>query len=111
MSEKQGWLVWVFVVAAGALVWVLGRREYRRLEAVDGPRTGGNGSAPRRASPAAVLSLNRASLEVLQTLPGVGPVMAGRIIAARPFKSVDDLLKVEGIGRVTLETLASLVKP
>jgi competence protein ComEA len=31
-------------------------------------------------------------------IPGIGPVMAGRIIAARPFRSADDLKKVSGIG-------------
>ena len=31
-------------------------------------------------------------------IPGIGPVMAARIIAARPFRSADDLKKVSGIG-------------
>jgi len=34
----------------------------------------------------------------LKMIPGVGQVMASRIIAARPFRSADDLKKVTGIG-------------
>jgi competence protein ComEA len=34
----------------------------------------------------------------LRMIPGVGPVMATRIVAARPFRSADDLKKVNGIG-------------
>lgn len=44
-------------------------------------------------------------------LPGIGPVLAQRIIAARPFFSVDELLAVRGIGSATLERLRPLVKP
>jgi len=34
----------------------------------------------------------------LRLIPGIGPVMARRIIDARPFRSADDLKKVNGIG-------------
>ncbi len=46
----------------------------------------------------AKLDINAASSEALQTLPGIGPVLAARIIAARPFKSADELARVSGIG-------------
>jgi len=51
------------------------------------------------------IDINGASTRLLETLPGVGPVTAGRIIEARPFHSVDDLLRVRGIGGVRLEAL------
>jgi competence ComEA-like helix-hairpin-helix protein len=44
------------------------------------------------------LDANTASAQELQRLPGVGPVLASRIVAARPFKSADDLRNVKGIG-------------
>jgi beta-lactamase superfamily II metal-dependent hydrolase len=44
------------------------------------------------------ISLNRAGEDALRTIPGIGPVLAKRIIAARPYRSVDDLQRVEGIG-------------
>lgn len=55
------------------------------------------------------VSVNSASLEELQALPGVGPVMAARIVAARPFNRVDDLLRVPGIGPATLARLRGSV--
>ena len=51
------------------------------------------------------VDLNAASLEALQRLPGVGPVTAARIVAGRPYMTVDDLLRVRGIGPKTLDRL------
>jgi len=48
------------------------------------------------------LDLNKAAAEDLQQLSGVGPELAKRIVAARPYKSVDELTKVHGIGPKTL---------
>lgn len=55
------------------------------------------------------VELNRASEEELTSLPRVGPVLARRIVAGRPFAEVDDLLRVRGIGPVTLERLRARV--
>jgi competence ComEA-like helix-hairpin-helix protein len=44
------------------------------------------------------LNVNTASLAELQNIPGIGPVVAQRIIEGRPFKSADDLQRVKGIG-------------
>jgi hypothetical protein len=49
--------------------------------------------------------INGASLEELEGLPGVGPKLAARIAAARPFDSVDALAEVRGIGPATLDRL------
>lgn len=58
------------------------------------------------------VSLNTASERELDLLlPGVGLVLAGRIVAARPFTDVDDLLNVSGIGEATLEKLRPYVRP
>jgi DNA uptake protein ComE-like DNA-binding protein len=46
----------------------------------------------------AKFDINTATEKELRMIPGVGPVMAARIIAARPFRSADDLKKVNGIG-------------
>ena len=44
------------------------------------------------------IDINTATEKELKMVPGVGPVLASRIIAARPFHSADDLKKVNGIG-------------
>jgi competence protein ComEA len=62
--------------------------------------------------PAGPLDLNTATAEQLDTLPGVGEVTAGRIVAyrtAHPFTSVDELLEVPGIGQRRFEQLKDLV--
>lgn len=62
---------------------------------------------PGRADPAgqARVDVNRASERQLMELPGVGPVMARRIVEARPFHRIEDLLRVPGIGPVRWEAL------
>ena len=44
------------------------------------------------------IDINTATENELKMIPGIGPVIAARIIAARPFRSADDLKKVNGIG-------------
>lgn len=71
-------------------------------------------SAPAAAGGARMpdqVDLNRAGIDELQRLPGVGPVIAERILAARQkqvFTSVDDLIRVKGVGPATLERLRPL---
>lgn len=74
-----------------------------------GPPPGPDGAGPGGQQ----VSLNSADPATLETLPGVGPVTAGRIVAWReehgPFRAVEELLEVSGIGERTLETLRAHV--
>lgn len=60
-----------------------------------------------------VLNINTASAAELEELPGIGPVLAGRIIARReengPFAGREDVLAVSGIGEVTYEAIAPYI--
>jgi competence protein ComEA len=83
------------------------------LEPAD-PGAAAPGAAPGAPGPAgAKVNLNTATLEQLDTLPGVGPVTAQAILTWREsngrFSSVDDLLDVKGIGDATLAELRELV--
>jgi len=67
---------------------------------------------PKAAKPAttalaagAKLDVNTASMEALQNIPGIGNVLAGRIIDARPYQSADDLRHIKGIGAKKYEKL------
>ncbi len=51
------------------------------------------------------IDINIASLAQIETLTGIGAVKAQAIIDARPFSSVDDLIKVSGIGEKTLQKI------
>jgi competence protein ComEA len=69
-------------------------------------------AATTPGTPSAPLDLNTATVEQLDTLPGVGEVTAGRIVAyrsAHPFTSVDELLEVPGIGQRRFDQLKDLV--
>jgi competence protein ComEA len=46
----------------------------------------------------------------VEALPGIGPVIAPRIIEGRPYRSVDDLDRVKGMGKKRLEEIRPLVR-
>nr|WP_276598631.1 helix-hairpin-helix domain-containing protein [Nannocystis sp. SCPEA4] len=48
------------------------------------------------------VDLNRASASELESMPGIGPELARRIIEGRPYSTVDDLKRVRGIGPARL---------
>lgn len=79
-----------------------------------GPATAGGGPAAGGAAPGGgPVNLNTATLAQLDALPGVGPVLAQRILDHREqhggFRSVSDLRQVDGIGDARYEQLKDLV--
>ena len=91
---------------AGAGVWAYTdweslpqeRQAQRQEEAEDDIALG-------KAEPTEAINLNTATRGELMSIRGVGEVTANRIIEARPYAQVDDLLKVTGIGPATLTKL------
>ncbi len=68
------------------------------------PQKKGAGEMPSKA-----VDINAATEKQLTSLPGIGPQMAKRIIEARPFKSIQELKRVKGIGDKKFERLKSRV--
>lgn len=56
-------------------------------------------------APAALVNINTATPAELDTLPGVGPSTAQRIIDGRPYGKIEDLMRVKGIGQATFDKL------
>lgn len=72
---------------------------------------GAGGAVP--AAPGGLVNLNTATVAELDTLPGVGPVLAQRIVDHRTrtggFRTIEELRKVEGVGDARFEQLKDLV--
>ena len=66
-------------------------------------------SMGRQPPPGNPLDLNRAAMDDLMRIPGIGEVLAHRIVEDRPYVAVDDVLRVPGIGPVLLERIRPYV--
>jgi competence ComEA-like helix-hairpin-helix protein len=66
-------------------------------------------TAGKKKPPAQPININTANSEQLQQVPGIGPATADKILQMRksygPFKSVDDLLAIRGLGAKRLEKM------
>lgn len=78
--------------------------------ALASPGTPQTASSP--AAAAVVINIGEATAEQLEQLPGVGPSKAGAIVAHRkqhPFKKLEDLMRVKGIGKKTFARLKPML--
>lgn len=64
-----------------------------------------SGKAAKTAPDSLSVDINNASAEELRQVPGIGPALAVRIIAGRPYNKIDELKKVRGIGDKNLEKM------
>ena len=62
--------------------------------------------APAAAAP---VDLNTADQKALESLPGIGPALAKKIMAGRPFQSVDDLSRIKGMTKAKIKAIQDQV--
>lgn len=55
------------------------------------------------------ISINSATMTELESLPGIGPVTAEKIIANRPYSSIDDLINKKSVGQAVFEDIKSQI--
>ncbi|MGH8021392.1 MAG: ComEA family DNA-binding protein [Opitutaceae bacterium] len=56
-----------------------------------------------------LVNINAATRSELEKLPGIGRVIAERIIAGRPYQAIEDLKKIEGVGDKKYEAIKDLI--
>jgi len=61
------------------------------------------------ANVSGLISINSASQSDLETLPGIGPVTAGKIINARPYNTLEELVSKKAVGQKTFEKIKDLI--
>ena len=79
-----------------------------RDEGAAAPPAGGGSRGPKTPSGGTV-DVNRATPAELDALPGVGPATAAKIIAGRPYASLDELVSRKAVSAATLEKIRGLV--
>lgn len=98
-------------VTDGEQIWVPSEDEVTEGAAPPGAASAGGAGGGASGGGNAV-DINTADAATLETLPGVGPSTAAKIVADReangPFASVDDLQRVAGIGPKKLESLRDM---
>lgn len=97
-SRLRGYKQWLVsaaaaIAVAGAALWLI--RDVRNLTDIfsRGPAEG-----------SLIVNINTGTQAELETVPGLGAARAAQIIAGRPYESVDELVKISGIGDATLES-------
>ena len=97
----------VLFLLAVALTWLLTPRTARGDYEIEAEQPTEDAAQLR------MVNINTAGVSELDGLPGIGPVLAQRIVDWRtengPFQTAEDLLQVEGIGPATLENLQSCI--
>ena len=113
----KGAMLAATVAAVLWIGWPVPKEEVRQAEPIQPIATQVPAASPvTAAAPAKAdskVNLNRASADELQALPGVGPVLAQRMVEWRKahgrYRTVDDLQEVKGIGKKRMEQLRSFV--
>jgi len=84
--------------------------EERRAEREEAAELNLAKGIPQALDPGQKISLNNASRDDIMLLPDIGEKIANRIIEGRPYKSIDSVIEVNGIGAATLAKITPFLK-
>lgn len=83
--------------------------EQRRAEREEAAELNLAKGIPQPLDPDAQIKINSAPRDVIMQLPGIGEAIANRIIEGRPYKSIDAIMDVDGIGTKKLERIRAFL--
>ena len=96
----------LFILAV-ALTWLMTPRQVRGDYEIKAAQPAEAPVSPQ------VVNINTAGVDELDSLPGIGPVLAQRIVDYRTahgaFRSAEELTQVEGIGQAILENIQNMI--
>lgn len=98
-SGSDSGLTWLMIAAVAVPLAIGAFKLYQHVRA---EMTPGEGDL--------VVNVNTATEQELQTIPKIGPALAREIVRGRPYEKIDDLERVPGIGRYTLNAIRPYVK-
>ena len=111
--EKRAIAIIIAAFVAGAGVWTVRRVRLSRLAAAAPIAITNEASDILPESGSLQVNINTAGEYELEALPGIGPVLAARIVADRekqgPFSAVEQIQRVSGIGPKRFELLRDLI--
>ena len=99
-------------VRSDGRTWNLGKPDYPAREPPP-PDSSYRGPSARRSgwfgTGGGLVRINQASLDQLQELPGIGPELAKKLMAGRPYRTAADLRRVDGMGVKRVEKITPLI--
>ncbi len=98
-GSGSGWQRYFWIVAVVIGLATAGLYLYKNIRAELQP---GEGDL--------IVNVNNATQAELETIPGIGPALSRQIIAGRPYARIEDLERVRGIGRFTVNSVRPYVK-
>jgi len=117
--------MWVlFILALAAIIWLLWTIAQNTGDTLDHQaalhneivrlnnqleKTAGEQAPTSKAMTTGKININKDEVETLTQLPGIGQAMAERIVAARPYSSIDELIKVQGINDDLIKKIRSSI--
>jgi competence protein ComEA len=109
-AAKQRWITVVVVILLGFVILGLGIWRYQKSMAPAAVEKKAKSGVVQVSIPdKSLINVNQVSVEELTQLPGVGPDLAEKILAGRPYATPEDLKRIPGIGEKNFERMKSRV--
>jgi hypothetical protein len=104
--RRIDWRKWALGALLGMAVASAGLYLYRDVRHTFRSDT----RAPKFREGSLRVNVNVATVEELESIPGIGPALAAQIIAGRPYSSVEQLERVRGVSRSSVDSIRLYVK-